>query len=171
MPEKSKRFLFLALLLGGTLLAAQLHCCVDLNSPSLDSHVCPLCSAAGTAVQTSSLIIEMATAVSSTSQPRLTEAITANQRPNPTLGLDAQFLPISQPNKLDADYLDQAAQFDAGIGYLFERGRKRQRRLQAAKDQAAVVRSLVSDNERQLVFNVGQQFVDVLLAESMLEFA
>ena len=28
-----------------------------------------------------------------------------------------------------------------------------------------------SDSERQLVFNVGQQFVDVLLAESMLEFA
>jgi len=34
-----------------------------------------------------------------------------------------------------------------------------------------VVRSQVSDNERQLVFNVGQQFVDVLLAESTLEFA
>ena len=33
------------------------------------------------------------------------------------------------------------------------------------------MRSLVSDNERQLVFNVSQQFVDVLLAESTLEFA
>ena len=33
------------------------------------------------------------------------------------------------------------------------------------------MRSLVSDSERQLVFNVGQQFVDVLLAESTLEFA
>jgi len=63
MPEKSKRFLFLALLLGGILLAAQLHCCVDSNSPSLDSHVCPICSAAGTAVPTSSLIIEMAPAI------------------------------------------------------------------------------------------------------------
>jgi len=110
-------------------------------------------------------------AVRSTIQQSLAEEITANLRPNPTLGLDAQFLPIFQPDKLDADYLDQSAQFDAGIGYLFERDRKRQHRLQAAKDQTAVVRSLVTDNERQLVFNVSQQFVDVLLAESTLEFA
>ncbi|HXJ10694.1 MAG TPA: TolC family protein [Candidatus Limnocylindrales bacterium] len=110
-------------------------------------------------------------AVRSTIQQSLAEEITANLRPNPTLGLDAQFMPIFQPDKLDADYLDQSAQFDAGIGYLFERGRKRQHRLQAAKDQTAVVRSLVTDNERQLVFNVSQQFVDVLLAESTLEFA
>jgi cobalt-zinc-cadmium efflux system outer membrane protein len=110
-------------------------------------------------------------ALRSTIQQSLAEEITANLRPNPILGLDAQFMPIFQPDKLDADYLDQSAQFDAGIGYLFERGKKRQHRLQAAKDQTAVVRSLVSDNERQLVFNVSQQFVDVLLAESMLEFA
>ena len=110
-------------------------------------------------------------ALRSTIQQSLAEEITANLRPNPTLGLDAQFLPIFQPNQLTSDYLDQSAQFDAGIGYLFERGKKRQHRLQAAKDQTAVVRSLVSDNERQLVFNVSQQFVDVLLAESTLEFA
>ena len=110
-------------------------------------------------------------ALRSTIQQSLAEEITANLRPNPTLGLDAQFLPIFQPDKLNADYLDQSAQFDAGIGYLFERGNKRQHRLRAAKDQTAIVRSLVSDSERQLVFNVGQQFVDVLLAESMLEFA
>ena len=101
----------------------------------------------------------------------MAEEITANLRPNPTLGLDAQFLPIFQPNQFSADYLDQQAQFDAGIGYLFERGKKRQHRLQAARDQTTVVRSQVSDSERQLVFNVGQQFVDVLLAESTLEFA
>jgi cobalt-zinc-cadmium efflux system outer membrane protein len=110
-------------------------------------------------------------AMRSTIQQSLAEEITANLRPNPTMGLDAQFLPIFQPNKLNGDYIDQSAQFDAGIGYLFERGKKRQHRLQAAKDQTAVVRSLVSDSERQLVFNVGQQFVDVLLAESTLEFA
>jgi cobalt-zinc-cadmium efflux system outer membrane protein len=110
-------------------------------------------------------------AMRTTIQQSMAEEITANLRPNPTLGLDAQFLPIFQPNKLDGDYVDQSTQFDAGIGYLFERGKKRQHRLQAAKDQTAVVRSLVSDNERQLVFNVSQQFVDVLLAESTLEFA
>jgi len=110
-------------------------------------------------------------ALRTTIQQSLAEEITANLRPNPTLGLDAQFLPIFQPNQISSDYINQQAQFDAGVGYLFERGKKRQHRLQAAQDLTAVVRSLVSDNERQLTFNVGQQFVEVLLAESTLEFA
>ncbi len=110
-------------------------------------------------------------ALRSTIQQSMAEEITANLRPNPTLGLDAQFLPIFQPNQFSSDYIDQQAQFDAGVGYLFERGKKRQHRLKAAQDQTTVVRSQVSDSERQLVFNVGQQFIDVLLAESTLEFA
>jgi outer membrane protein, heavy metal efflux system len=110
-------------------------------------------------------------ALRSTIQQSLAEEVTANLRPNPTLDLDAQFLPIFQPNQFSSDYIDQQAQFDAGLGYLFERGKKRQHRLQAARDQTTVVRSQVSDSERQLIFNVGQQFIDVLLAESTLEFA
>ncbi|HKM67569.1 MAG TPA: hypothetical protein VJX70_10420 [Candidatus Acidoferrum sp.] len=62
-PGQSKRVYVLALLLVSVLFAAQLHCCVDLNSPTIDSHVCPLCSAAGTAIATPSLIVEMAPAV------------------------------------------------------------------------------------------------------------
>src|SRR5215467_11235956 len=110
-------------------------------------------------------------ALRTTIQQSLAEEITANLRPNPTLGLDAQFLPIFQPHEFSSDYISQQAQFDAGVGYLFERGNKRQHRWQAAQDLTAVVRSQVSDNERQLTFSVGQQFVDVLLAESTLEFA
>jgi outer membrane protein, heavy metal efflux system len=110
-------------------------------------------------------------AMRSTIQESQAEEVTANLRPNPTLGLDAQYLPIFQPNQFSSEYIDQQAQFDAGVGYLFERGRKRQHRLQAARDQTAVVVSQVSDSERQLVYNVGQQFVDVLLAQSMLDFA
>jgi len=110
-------------------------------------------------------------ALRSTIQQSMAEEITANLRPNPVLGLDAQFLPIFHPDKFSDDYIDQQAQFDAGISYLFERGKKRQRRLQAARDATAVVKSQVSDSARQLVFNVGQQYVDVLLAESTLEFA
>ncbi|HWW15502.1 MAG TPA: hypothetical protein VN310_12640 [Candidatus Dormibacteraeota bacterium] len=63
MPSKSKRLYFLFLLLGAILLTAQLHCCVDLNSRTIDSHVCPICSAAGTAVPTPSLIVAMAPAI------------------------------------------------------------------------------------------------------------
>lgn len=99
------------------------------------------------------------------------EETTANLRPNPTLGLDAQYIPIFQPSQFSSDYIDQQAQFDAGVGYLFERGKKRQRRLKAAQDLTTVTRSQVSDSERQLIFNVGQQFIDVLLAESTLDFA
>jgi cobalt-zinc-cadmium efflux system outer membrane protein len=97
--------------------------------------------------------------------------ITANLRPNPLLSVDAQFLPLFNPSKFDADYIDNQAQFDAGIGYTFERGKKRQHRLQAARDQTAVTRSTVADNERQLIFNVSQQFVAVLLAQSTFDFA
>jgi cobalt-zinc-cadmium efflux system outer membrane protein len=96
---------------------------------------------------------------------------TANLRPNPVLSWDAQFLPIFEPSKFNADYIDNQAQFDLGIGYTFERGKKRQHRLQAAKDVSAVTRSTVADNERQLAFNVGAQFVAVLLAQSTIELA
>lgn len=109
-------------------------------------------------------------ALRTTIQQSMAEEITANLRPNPTLGLDAQFLPF-QPSEFSSNYINQQAQFDAGVGYLFERGKKRQHRLQAAQDLTAVTRSQVSDSERQLTFNVGQQFVDALLAESTLQFA
>ena len=99
------------------------------------------------------------------------QEITANLRPNPTLGLDSQFIPIFTPQDFSGDNLDQTQQFDIGIGYLFERGHKRQRRLQAARDQTAVTSAQITDAERTLAFNVGQQFVSVLLAESTLQFA
>jgi outer membrane protein, heavy metal efflux system len=99
------------------------------------------------------------------------QEITANLRPNPTLGADSQFVPIFNPQYFSADNLDQIQQFDIGIGYLFERGHKRPRRLEAARDQTAVTGAQVADAERTLAFNVGQQFVSVLLAESTLQFA
>ena len=101
----------------------------------------------------------------------LAEEVTANLRPNPTLEWDSQFFPLFNPSQFTADYISNQAQFDAGISYLFERGKKRQHRLQAAKDQTAVTRSTVDDNERQLVFNTSSQFISVLLAESTLELA
>jgi len=99
------------------------------------------------------------------------QEITANLRPNPVLSWDSQFFPLFNPSQFTATYLENQAQFDAGIGYLFERGRKRQHRLQAAKAQTAVTRAQVTDNERQLTFNLSQQFIAVLLAQSTLELA
>jgi cobalt-zinc-cadmium efflux system outer membrane protein len=99
------------------------------------------------------------------------QEITANLRPNPTLGADTQFVPFFSPQDFSGDNLNNVQQFDVGISYLFERGHKRQRRLQAARDQTAVTRFQVTDAERTLAFNVGQQFISVLLAESTLQFA
>jgi outer membrane protein, heavy metal efflux system len=96
---------------------------------------------------------------------------TANLRPNPVLTLDAQYLPIFEPDQFSSDYINNSAQFDAGISYLFERGKKRQHRLQAARDVTTVVRSQVNDSQRTLAYNVAQQFISVLLAESTLQFA
>ncbi len=99
------------------------------------------------------------------------QEVTANLRPNPTLGWDSQFIPIFQPSNFSTETLNTIQQFDVGIGYLFERGGKRQHRLLAAQDQTAVTRAQVDDTQRSLVFNVGQQFIAALLAESSLQFA
>jgi cobalt-zinc-cadmium efflux system outer membrane protein len=99
------------------------------------------------------------------------QEITANLRPNPTLSWDTQFFPLFNPSEFNTNYLENQAQFDVGIGYLFERGGKRKRRYQAAKDATAVTRAQVTDNERQLTFNLSQQFINVLLAQSTLDLA
>ncbi len=99
------------------------------------------------------------------------QEVTANLRPNPTLSWDAQYLPFFTPDLWSSDYVDNTAQFDLGVGYLFERGKKRQHRLQAAKDATSVTEAQVRDFERSTVANTAQQFVAALLAKANLDFA
>src|ERR1039458_2588843 len=108
-------------------------------------------------------------AAQTTIQQSQAEEAAANLRPNPVLLGDAQFLPVFKPDQFSSGYLDNSAQFDLGVSYLFERGRKRQHRLEAAKDMTAQTRSQVADNERTLTFNVASQFIAVELAESTLD--
>ena len=54
MPGKTQRIAFFALLLGVILLAAQFHLCADLTAGPLSSHICPICSTAGSVVPTQS---------------------------------------------------------------------------------------------------------------------
>jgi cobalt-zinc-cadmium efflux system outer membrane protein len=110
-------------------------------------------------------------AARTTIQQNQAQEITANLRPNPVLAGDTQFLPLFSPGNFNTDYLQTNAQFDLGVSYLFERGGKRQRRLQAARDQTAVTTAQVSDTERSLTFNVAAQFIGALLAQSNLEFS
>ncbi len=102
----------------------------------------------------------------------LAQEVTANLRPNPSLSWDSQFIPLFNLSQFgQPGYFNDTAQFDFGVGYTFERGQKRQNRLRAAQDQTNVTRSQVLDAQRTLEFNVGQQFIAVLLAESMLDLA
>lgn len=110
-------------------------------------------------------------AARTTIQQSQAQEITANLRPDPVLLGDAQFLPVFNPNQFDSDYLNNAAQFDLGLSYLFERGRKRQHRLQAAKDATSVTTSQVADNERTLTFQVASLYIGVEVAESTLDLA
>ena len=99
--------------------------------------------------------------------------ITAGLRPNPGLFVDWEYLPIfSRPQgETVAQYLQSSTEGDIGASYLIERGHKRERRLQAAKDTTAVTRSQVADNERGVAFQVGTLFINVQLAQSTLELA
>ena len=82
------------------------------------------------------------------------EEITASLRPNPVFTYDDLFLPIFSPHSFNSSTLDNITEFDAGFSYTIERGHKRQARIRAARDQTAVTRSQVSDNERTLKSNL-----------------
>ncbi len=106
--------------------------------------------------------------------------VTANLRPNPTLFVDWEYLPLGSPAKQNPDvyngvalhdYLHNNTEADIGLSYLIERGHKRQARYQAAKDITAQTRSLVADNERGLTYQVSSFFINVQLAESTLDLA
>jgi len=119
-------------------------------------------------------------AARTTIQQSEAEETTANLRPNPTLFADWEYLPLGSPARQNpnlypgvstSDYLKNNTEADIGLSYLIERGKKRQHRLQAAKDITAQTRSIVADNERGLSFNTASLFVNVQLAESTLELA
>jgi cobalt-zinc-cadmium efflux system outer membrane protein len=110
-------------------------------------------------------------AARTTIQQSQAEEVTANLRPNPTLFGDWEYLPLFSPSNQNSTYYQNSTEADLGLSYLIERGKKRQHRLQAAKDVTAQTRSLVADNERNLTFNVASLFVNVQLAESTLELA
>ena len=110
-------------------------------------------------------------ATRTTIQQNLAQEVTANLRPNPTFFTDWEYLPLYKPNGGILDYLHDSTEGDVGISYLFERGEKRQHRLEAAQDNTAVTRAQVSDSERGLAFQVGQLFINAQLAESTLDLA
>jgi outer membrane protein, heavy metal efflux system len=99
------------------------------------------------------------------------DEVTASLKPNPTFTWNGLFWPFFSPSQFNSDYIDNVTEFDALFSYTFERGHKRKWRMQTARDDTAVVQSQVRNSERALTFNVAQQFINILLAESSLSFA
>ncbi len=112
-------------------------------------------------------------AARTTIQQSQAQEITANLRPNPILSGDYNFVPVFSPSYfgVPASQLPLPQEGDASVAYTVELWHKRQARLTAARDQTAVTRSSIADIERNLAFQVASQFIDVILAESTLDFA
>jgi len=98
------------------------------------------------------------------------DEVTAAIRPNPVFNYDDLFIPLV-PSQFTGSTLNTITEFDVGLTYTWERGHKRAARIRAARDQTTVTRYQVDDAERGLVYNVSQQFIQVLLAKSNLDLA
>jgi len=93
--------------------------------------------------------------------------VTAGLKPNPSLSLSFDALPILAPQTIRFD----TQIYSAGLNYTVERGGKREKRVVVAKDNTQMATQTVTDNERTLKFQVVQAFINVLLAKSVLLLA
>ena len=97
--------------------------------------------------------------------------ITAGLKPNPLFTSSNADFPVFTPSQFTWSNLANNQTFTESLSYLLERGGKRERRVQAARDATEMTARTVDDTERQVRFQVGQTFVSVLLAKATLEFA
>jgi cobalt-zinc-cadmium efflux system outer membrane protein len=97
--------------------------------------------------------------------------ITAGLKPNPVFTSANQGFPVFTPSQLTASNVANNQTFTESLGYLFERGGKRDRRVQVARDATEMTARTVDDAARQVRFQVGQAFVGALLAKATLDFA
>src|ERR1035437_5931617 len=154
-----------------SVLRAALACATRSRLGSRQTPQGPLAVTLDQAIQTALAHNHSLLAARTTVQQSQAQEITANLRPNPTLFTDWEYLPLVNPGGSLLDYLHNSTEGDIGFSYLFERGKKRQHRLQAARDTTAVARSQVADNERGITFQVAQLFINVQLAQSTLDLA
>jgi cobalt-zinc-cadmium efflux system outer membrane protein len=95
------------------------------------------------------------------------EEITAALKPNPTFTTLVDTIPLFSPQIIRFN----TQIYSESLSYTYERGGKREKRLEVAKDNTDVSAKTVTDNERQLRFQVVQGFINILLAKSVLDFA
>ncbi len=96
---------------------------------------------------------------------------------NPTLRAQALSITSAEANVVTAglrpnpSFVSSSQDFTAGFSQLFERGEKRQRRIDIARLSTNVATSDFSDARRSLVLGVRKTFTDALLAKSNLSLA
>ena len=95
--------------------------------------------------------------------------ITAHLRPNPDLTLSTDGTQISRFQGVWRPFA--GTQVAPGVSYLHERGGKRELRFDAARQSTTVAESTYSDQERGLLFNLRNAFVQVLQAKAVLQNA
>jgi cobalt-zinc-cadmium efflux system outer membrane protein len=93
--------------------------------------------------------------------------ITASLKPNPVLSNLVDTVPVFSPQTIRFN----TQIYSESLSYMVERGGKREKRVVVAKDNSDVAAKTVTDNERQLRFQVVQDFINVLLAKSVLLLA
>src|ERR1700685_2175052 len=95
--------------------------------------------------------------------------ITAYLRPNPDFSLTADGLQVSR-NMGVWRPLSGVVE-TPGISYLHERDRKRELRLDSAKKATGLAELSLADQERNLIFNLRNAFVQTLQAKAVLQNA
>src|SRR5580765_5684321 len=97
------------------------------------------------------------------------DILSAGVRPNPTFSFTAAGLSAFSPSQLTFRTGSSDVAYDAGLTYTFERGSKRQNRLEVAQAQVDVAAKGVAEAERQVQFQTEQAFINVLLGKSTLD--
>src|SRR5580698_843420 len=97
------------------------------------------------------------------------EEITAYLRPNPDLSITADGFQVTRNGGVWRPLSGLVE--TPGISYLHERERKRELRRDQARESTAVAESTYLDQERNLVFNLRNAFVQTLQAKAVLQNA
>src|SRR5262245_48727625 len=98
------------------------------------------------------------------------QVITASLRPNPVLSLSYEYLYFT-PASTTGDIFSNPTEYSARTDFIFERGGKRQRRMDVANAARSVAELQVVDAVRLTVLNVQKAFVEVLHAKADLTLA
>jgi cobalt-zinc-cadmium efflux system outer membrane protein len=95
--------------------------------------------------------------------------ITAYLRPNPDLTLSTDGTQLSRYEGVWRPFA--GTQYGPGVSYLHERQHKRELRRDVARQSTTVAESTYSDQERSLLFNLRNAFVQVMQAKAVLQNA